>query len=142
MYKKILCPIDGSKVSLRGAREATRLAAALSAELRFLYVLDNTAFLLFPPAVEDFIAFARKDGEKILARAQQNARRGGVEAEVELREIREGRVAPVIVSAAKKYRAGLLVMGTHGRRGLSGLLLGSDATAVIAAAAMPVVLVR
>jgi nucleotide-binding universal stress UspA family protein len=53
-----------------------------------------------------------------------------------------GQIADVILNEARKWRADLLVMGTHGRRGFSHLLLGSTAEGVVRASAKPVLLVR
>lgn len=142
MYDKILCPVDGSKESNRGLREAIRLAAALQSQLLLLHVLDNTAFLVYPPEIEALADYMHQGGLRILAKAEKAAAKKSVAAQTKIIEIRHGRVAAAIVEAAKKAKADLIVMGTHGRRGVSGLLLGSDAAAVVAAGAVPVLLVK
>jgi nucleotide-binding universal stress UspA family protein len=142
MYQKILCPVDGSKTSNQGLREACRLAAALDSKLLLLHVLDNSVFLAYPPEVGPMTGYLSEGARKILDKAARAAARQGVEVETKLIEIRRGRVAGAIVDAAKKSRADVIVMGTHGRRGLGGLLLGSDAAAVVGTATVPVVLAK
>lgn len=142
MYKKILCPIDGSTVSNRGMREAVRIAAALDARLLFLHVLDNTVFMVYPPIIEGLAGYMQKDSDKLLEKAQRSAAKSGVQAQVKVVEITHGRVAPVIVAEAKKYAANLIVMGTAGRRGIGALLMGSDALGVIGGCRVPVLLVK
>jgi nucleotide-binding universal stress UspA family protein len=84
----------------------------------------------------------RKGGTAILARAAAEAKKRGVNAKTVLAENIAGRVADVIVRAAKKQRADLLVLGTHGRRGLTRMVMGSDAELVVRYAPVPVLLVR
>jgi nucleotide-binding universal stress UspA family protein len=142
MYQKILCPVDGSKTSNRGLREACRLATALDSKLLLLHVLDNSIFLVYPPEVGAMTGYLSDEARKILDKAARVAAKQGVQVETKLIEIRHGRVAGAIVDAAKKARADMIVMGTHGRRGLGGLLLGSDAAAVVGTATVPVVLAK
>jgi nucleotide-binding universal stress UspA family protein len=142
VYEKILCPVDGSNVSNHGLREAVRLAAAMNSTLFLLHVVDNSAFIVFPPEVEALSDYMHEEGNKILKKALQVAGKKGVNAQAETIEIRQGRVAAAIVAAAKKAKVDLIVMGTQGRRGLSGLLLGSDAAAVVSAGSVPVLLVK
>lgn len=142
MYKKILCPVDGSKVAQHSLREAARLAALLDASLTVLHVIDNSDFLVLPPQGSPVYGYMQDEGKNILKKAVKAARKECGNVEPELLEIRKGRVATAIVATAKSSRADLIVMGTHGRRGLASLVLGSDAAAVVAASPMPVLLVK
>ena len=81
-------------------------------------------------------------GKAILARAAAEAKTRGVKAKTVLAENIAGRVADVIVRQAKKARADLIVIGTHGRRGLTRMVMGSDAELVVRYAPAPVLLVR
>jgi nucleotide-binding universal stress UspA family protein len=79
--------------------------------------------------------------------AKARAARDGVKAETKLTEIRSfgslvNRVPDVIVQEARRWRADLIVIGTHGRRGLSKLLLGSVADGVVRTSATSVLLIR
>jgi nucleotide-binding universal stress UspA family protein len=84
----------------------------------------------------------RKGGKAILARAAAEAKKRGVTAKTVLAENLAGRVADVIVRQAKRRRADLLVLGTHGRRGLTRMVMGSDAELVVRYTPAPVLLVR
>lgn len=145
MYSKILVPVDGSPTSECGLREALKLAAGSQTSLLLLYVVDQY------PMLVDFAAAAsyqevqddlRKYGQEVLAKAVEDAKAAGVVADSLEREVVGGQVADVIVEEATKARCDLIVMGTHGRRGLSRLTLGSDAELVVRHAPVPVLLVR
>lgn len=142
MYRKILCPIDGSKISQRSLREAVRLAAGTGAKLLVLHVIDNTDFLVFPPAGSAMYDFMLEEGNRVLKKALRTAQKGVPDAESKLVAIRTGRVARTIVATAKQSGADLIVMGTHGRRALASLVMGSEAAAVVAQSRIPVLLVK
>jgi nucleotide-binding universal stress UspA family protein len=145
MYQRILVPIDGSETSKRGLEEAVRVSKALGGQLRLVHIVDDSALALNPetgiaaaPLVEDFA----EGGKEILENARALAHEQGVEAEVVLHENFTGRVADLIVDEARKWRADLIVMGTHARTGIKHAVLGSDAEAVLHGADVPVLLVR
>jgi nucleotide-binding universal stress UspA family protein len=81
-------------------------------------------------------------GKEILNEASEQARMSGVKVESVLRESAERRVSDLILDEAKTWASDLIVMGTHGRRGLSLLALGSDAESVVRNSPVPVLLVR
>jgi len=145
MYERILVPVDGSETSKRGLKEAIRLAKEQGAGLKCLHVIDEH-FL-----AHDYLGFAympdlfeslRKNGETILEEASEEAEKGGVSAESVLRESGGIRVSEAILDEANAWAADLIVMGTHGRRGISHLALGSDAELVVRGSTVPVLLVR
>jgi nucleotide-binding universal stress UspA family protein len=146
MYARILVPVDGSETAKRGLEEAILLAKALGSALRLVHVVDDSALAMNPeagiaaaPLVEDFA----ENGREILEEARaQAAQQGAQQVEVVLHENFTGRVANVIVEEAKMWGAELIVMGTHGRRGIRHAVLGSDAEAVVRASVCPVLLVR
>ena len=142
MYKRILCPIDGSETAQQGLNHAIDLAKDQQAELIILHVMDNTVFLIYPPLLEGPFDEVRNYGKKILSEAQDNARTKGVTAEIRMVEISAGRVADAIVEHIDKLRTDLVVMGTHGRRGATLLFMGSDASIVVAASPVPILLVK
>lgn len=142
MYRKILCPIDGSKIARRGLREAVRLASHTDAELLVLHIIDNADFLVYPPEGSPVYDYMQEQGRDILKKAVKAAQKNHARVESKLVAIRKGRVATEIVATARRSRADLIVMGTSGRRGLAGMVLGSDAAAVVAASPVPVLLVR
>lgn len=145
MYKRILVPVDDSRTSTLGLQEAVRLAKSSGAKLRLIHVIDESlAFRdsAFTFGTEDMMDMLKKGGQQALKRAQDLVSRHGIKAESTLIESFKGRVADVVTADAKKWRADLIVMGTHGRRGFSHMLLGSDAELVIRSAPAPVLLVR
>lgn len=145
MYQRILVPIDGSKTSERALREAIKLADS-KARLRLVYVLEE----IYPLDAEGyaFIDYAalqeavRHTGERTLAQAAEAVRRSGIEAETALLDANGERIASVIEGEAQHWQADLIVIGTHGRSGLSRMLLGSVAEGVVRVASVPVLLVR
>ncbi len=144
-YKRILVAVDGSPASTKGLREAMRLAKAERARLFILHVVDEFYAFAIPeataPAV-DLVPLLREGGRRILAKAEALARKQGLKPKTALRETVGGPAAYHILREAKKQRADLIVLGTHGRRGVRRLVLGSDAEQVVRTAAVPVLLVR
>lgn len=145
MYQRILVPIDGTATAERALQEAVKLAAG-KAQLRLVYVLEE----VYPLDAEgyayiDYEALqeaVRKTGERTLAQAAVKVRRSGITVETTLLDARGERVASVIDNEALNWKADLIVIGTHGRSGLSRLLLGSVAEDVVRGASIPVLLVR
>jgi nucleotide-binding universal stress UspA family protein len=142
-YKRILVPVDGSATSNKGLDEAIKLARAAGAKIRLLHVVDDTLAFSSPDgAGANYVLDAlRSSGRQALERAGDRVRRAKLEAESTLIENFTGRVAEAIVDQAKRWRADLIVMGTHGRRGVNRLLIGSSAELVVRSSTLPVLLV-
>jgi nucleotide-binding universal stress UspA family protein len=146
-YRKILVAVDGSKPSAKGLREAIRLAKTEGGRLFIVHVVDEfPAFaamdgMVAAPAL-DLLPALREGGKRVLAKAQALASKQGVKSKVILREMVGGPAAYPIVREARKVRADVIVLGTHGRRGVRRLVLGSDAEQVVRTASVPVLLVR
>jgi len=144
-YRRILVAVDGSPAAQRGLREAIRLAKAQRARLFILHVVNEFYaydYMAGAAAGADVMALLRDAGRRILARAQAAARKQGVRAATVMREIVGGAAADPIAREARRLRADLIVLGTHGRRGVRRLVLGSDAEQVVRTATVPVLLVR
>jgi nucleotide-binding universal stress UspA family protein len=145
MYKKILVPVDGGGTSLLGLQQAVLLAKDQKAALRLLHVVHDFVVAGGPGAAV-YTGQLRKDlhdrGEEILKEAAGIARQQGVAVETTLIETVAGPVGEVIVEAAEKWPADLIVLGTHGRRGIRRLVMGSDAEYVVRTTPVPVLLVR
>ena len=92
--------------------------------------------------LEPMLEGLRANGARVLKRALDAARKAGVRAESQLYESMAGPAASIILRDARKWRAELIVMGTHGRRGIRRLVLGSDAEHVLREATVPVLLLR
>jgi nucleotide-binding universal stress UspA family protein len=145
MYKRILVPVDGSAPSRRGLDEALMLASELPAQLCIVHVVNELIvgggeqlYFDYPTVIDSL----RAHGKRVLEEAEALARSRGVVPQVKLIEAVGSRAARFIVEAAEQWPADLIVMGTHGRRGLSRWALGSDAESVLRSATMPVLLVR
>ncbi|MCU4119931.1 universal stress protein [Variovorax sp. N23] len=145
MYSRILVPLDGSKTAQRGLDEAIRLAAALKSKLHLLHVIDDFPMLMEMSVVSNFettLNELRAYAKKMLADAVTRASEAGVPSDISLREVVQERIAGVIVDEAGKAGCDLIVMGTHGRRGIGRVALGSDAENVLRTSPVPVLLVR
>ena len=145
MYDKILVPVDGSEASLLGLQEAIRLAKNQQAQLRLLHIVHD--FLVASgrhglTCSDELLKNLRERGQTILKDAATIARTQGVEPETESIETLLGPVGALIVEYAGKWPADLIVLGTHGRRGIRRLVMGSDAEYVIRTTPVPVLLVR
>jgi nucleotide-binding universal stress UspA family protein len=146
MFKHILVAVDGSSTSSLALEQAIQLARELQAKLRLLHaVYDATLdFEIEYPDTAVLWEALRGSGEEILKKAEALTGQAGVEAETKLLEIRRAHehVAEEIAAEADAWPADLIILGTHGRRGLGRLLLGSVAERVARIASKPVLLVR
>ncbi|HXS53621.1 MAG TPA: universal stress protein [Usitatibacter sp.] len=145
MYRRILVPVDGSPTSNRGLKEALGLAKEQGGGVRLVHVVDESMAIGYAESgldLEPMLEGLRGNGSRVLKRALDAARKAGVRAESQLYESMAGPAASIILRDARKWRAELIVMGTHGRRGIRRLVLGSDAEHVLREATVPVLLVR
>lgn len=139
--------LDGSKISDSLVKEVIKLTKGHNVNVRVINVIDES-FVNYGGPTFDYLSIVaawRKDGEKILDRAAKKlASQSSIKPETLILELKplQGRVAELIVEAAKEWPADLLVIGTHGRRGFSRLFLGSVAENVVRIATTPVLLVR
>ena len=146
MFKRILVAVDGSSTAERALQEAIKLAGEFQAQLRIVHVVDIVSLnvrLESPNPIEIWDVMI-KGGQEILREAGVVANEAGVTVETGLIEIGTlGRRIPEMIAAdADAWPADLIVIGTHGRRGLSHLLLGSVAEGVVRVATKPVLLIR
>lgn len=143
MYERILVPVDGSPTANQGLAEAIKLAKLTGASLRIVHVVDELTFATgYETATGDLIGLLREAGAQILSAAKAVAEAAGVEAETALPEVFGSRLCDIVGEQATLWGADLIVIGTHGRRGLGRLLIGSDAEQIVRTAPVPVLLVR
>ncbi|OCZ65576.1 universal stress protein UspA [Achromobacter xylosoxidans] len=146
MYQRILVPVDGSPTSERGLQEAIRLALLTHASLRLIHVIDEMSFMLgidaYGYAAGELLDLLRKDGTEILQQASATVRAQGVPVDSVLYENLDKTVQQRIIAEAEMWKADLIVIGTHGRRGVRRLVLGSSAEGVLRTSPVPVLLVR
>ena len=145
MYSRILVPVDGSEASTLGLQEAVRLAKALHACIRVVHVIDSVSLLSVTTGVAGYslvMESLRKAGGLLLAEAQALVAKEGIEVDTALVEAATVATGECVVRKAREYHADLIVCGTHGRRGLERVLMGSDAEYIVRHAPVPVLLVR
>ena len=145
MYRRILVPIDGSPASSRGLGEAIELARNQGAEILLLHVVNEWQVAAGDIAAVNLEAGARRlreIGEDLLREAESRVRGAGVSAKTALIEEIGVAVGACVVQRAREWPADLIICGTHGRRGLARLLMGSDAEYIVRHTPVPVLLVR
>jgi len=146
MYQRILVPVDGSPASNKGLREAIALARLTGGRILVLHVVDDMSLLIssaeYAGLNAEMFTALRLAGEKILADAKREVESAGVAVESKLFDNVELPLWERVVGVVREWRAELVVMGTHGRRGVRRVVLGSDAEQVVRAASVPVLLVR
>lgn len=147
MYARILVPTDGSQLADRAVKEAAMLARTVGATLTLFYAAP--AYRPEPyaesPALQDFVTpqryrrRMRAHARKLLDSA---ARRAGGTVTKTVCEFSD-QPYEAIIAAARRHRSDLIVMASHGRRGLKGLLLGSETHKVLTHnTRIPVMVVR
>lgn len=149
MYSNIICAIDGSDLSTKALRHALALAAKTGAKLTAVTVTEPS--IIVAPGAEimmvdtssiiaDLDKAKAESAKTTLADAKTLAKAEGVEIDVVY--IADSQPADGVLHAAKEHKADLVVMGSHGRRGLGRLLLGSQAAEVLAHSELPVLIVK
>jgi nucleotide-binding universal stress UspA family protein len=146
MYQQILVPIDGSPTSRHGLDEAIRVAKLTHGRLRLLHVIDELSFALAMDAYAgyagDWLNVLRENGGRLLDEAVATAQAAGIEADQVLCDSFAGSVHEVVNAEAAKWPADLIVLGTHGRRGVGRVVMGSSAEHILRYASVPVLLIR
>ncbi|MEX1316896.1 MAG: universal stress protein [Synechococcaceae cyanobacterium] len=146
-FQLLLVPTDGTEISGRAVQQAVDLAAALGARVRFLHVQNNYPIslvgvgeLVEASTIEALVEAAGKRADAILQEALAVADKAGVQAERTV--LMNPLPHKAILEEAGAAGADLIVMGSHGRRGLEGLLLGSETQRVLLGSSAPVLVVR
>ena len=146
MYQRILVPVDGSSTSARGLAEAIRLAQLTGGRLRLVHVIDELSFALAMDAYSgrsgDWLEELRASGAKLLEDSRAQAAAEGVSADAVLCDSFKGTVNEQVIAQAVSSQADLIVIGTHGRRGLGRWVMGSSAEHILRMSPVPVLLVR
>ncbi|MGC8519857.1 MAG: universal stress protein [Steroidobacteraceae bacterium] len=145
MYQRILVPLDGSSAAAQGLREAINLARDQGAEILLLHVVDEWRIAAGDIAAVNLDAGSkalREAGAQLLKQAEEQVREAGIQAQTVLLEELGVPIGECVVRRAQQWPADLIVCGTHGRHGVSRLLLGSNAEYIVRHASVPVLLVR
>jgi len=148
MFKHILVSTDGSKLSGKAIRLAARLAGATGAKLTGAYVIAPYVpplygeGMVYVPALSPkrYKEATERAARKALAMVEIEARTAGAEYAGTMPTA--GTPWEGIIRSAKARKCDLIVMSSHGRRGLAGLLLGSETTKVLTHSKIPVLVCR
>ncbi len=151
MFRHLLVPTDGSDLSDGTIRRAVSFSQESGATITFLHVLANLAMppqgslygdpvLLDPAVVEQFTQAERSYADELLGRARALAEEAGVPCDTAIGE--HPVVYEAIIDAATRHGCDLIFMASHGRRGLAGLLLGSETQRVLTHTELPVLVFR
>lgn len=147
MYQHILVALDGSETSARAFEAAAQLARECGAELQPLYVVDVPVMVYDAPGYDPGIVrdALMEEGKKVVGEALALMKRDDVRGTSRVIETDlvsgDVDIAHAILHAAADFKADLVVMGTHGRRGISRLMLGSVAERFVRLAACPVLMI-
>ena len=148
MYQKIFVAIDDSPTSQRALSEAIQLAKSSQARLCIAHAADESLLAQHGMGLGSYIDVERTrqairaTAESLLADARAVAAAAGVEAEALVLEATDKRVAELIASGAETFGADLIVVGTHGRRGVDRFLVGSVAENLMRIANISLLMVR
>lgn len=147
MYQRILVATDGSKLSQKAVNSAIALAAALGAELVALSVVQRYPVSYFEGGVTISAADVGKiekqwndDAQAVVDAVKDTAVAKGVKARAVL--ARSNMIAEAVMAAARKHKCDLIVMASHGRKGISRVLLGSETQHVLTHSTVPVLVLR
>jgi nucleotide-binding universal stress UspA family protein len=147
MYRNILVATDGSKLSAKAVTHAIALARALGAKLTAFYASPDYPLPAYadgvmydPVSPQEYAALCKKAADKILSAVGVKAKA----ARVRFASEQAIAAAPwqAILAAAKKQKCDAIVMASHGRRGVSALILGSETQKVLTHSKLPVIVVR
>jgi nucleotide-binding universal stress UspA family protein len=148
VYKHILLPVDGSELSIKAAEECLAFAQATGARVTALNVVSSPGIVLEEAMTsglvqkleKSFREVAVEQAEKMLARLVEAAKAKGVPCES--RVVVGDHPYREIIDAAGRFQCDLIMMASHGRRGLEGLVLGSETVKVLTHCSVPVLVVR
>jgi nucleotide-binding universal stress UspA family protein len=142
MYRHILIATDGSELAAKAVAAGLALAKQLNAKVTAVTATDPWSAIVTGEAAVAFLEYqkaAEKDAERILGEVSATANAQGVKCDtVHVNDL----AAEGIIATAKARGCDLIVMSSHGRRGLARVLLGSQATRVLTFSSVPVLICR
>ncbi|WP_411963405.1 universal stress protein [Haloferax sp. YSMS24] len=139
MYSEILVPTDGSKAAERAINHALDIAKTYGARVHALYVVDTSIYTSLDAGADVVIDALEREGEVATRHVRDAAEEAGVEIDS---EVVTGTAYRSIHDYIENHDIDLVVMGTHGRTGLSHYLLGSVTERVVRTSPVPVLTVR
>lgn len=145
MFKSILIPVDGSKLSLKALSYASILAQSSGAKLtvmtaspEFPTLIGGEGYMVTPLSTKQWDTMIEKRSDTIKHRVNKQLK----DAPYEFTSMTSDHPYAAIITVAKKRKCDLIVMASHGRRGLSAMLLGSETTKVLTHSTIPVLVCR
>ena len=141
-FKKILVPIDGSDTSDKAMRMALDMTREALGTVRFVHVIDDDRHLNSYELSGDLRTYVHNNARELLQKAMDAASAMGVQAESHVVDKPYQRLGESVADEVADWGADLVVLGTHGRRGLGRMLLGSGAEQIIRLCNAPVLVVR
>jgi nucleotide-binding universal stress UspA family protein len=146
MYARILVPVDGSPTSEAGLAQAIRLARLSAGRIRLVHLVDELPYIpesaMYGVMVPDLSGPARERGAAMLERWRARVAEAGVPVDTVLLEGVGAHLSEFVEGQVQAWQADVIVLGTHGRRGLARTLIGSGAEQIVRHATVPVLLVR
>jgi nucleotide-binding universal stress UspA family protein len=139
MYRRILVAVDGSDTSNKALVAALQLARDRDAQVLLLHCIDE---LLLLAEGGLGLGSGSERGRRVLEDAEAIAKAAGARVETRLADMPAQRLGETVSDHAKDWKADLIVIGSHGRRGVGRLLLGSGAEQILRLAPVPVLCVR
>lgn len=147
MYRNMLVATEGSELSAKAAKHAITLARALGSTITAFYAAPDYPLPAYaegvayePMSRTEYEALCRKEADKILQRVASKAAASGVRCKTAY--MISGAPWEAILAAANKHKCDVIVMASHGRRGVAALLLGSETQKVLTHSKLPVIVVR
>jgi nucleotide-binding universal stress UspA family protein len=141
-FQRILVPVDGSETSNKALVAALQIARDDGGQVHLVIALDETAYIGGYDYAGNLIEIARKSAAKTLDDALAIAKAAGVPSDTRLIDVPGRRLGEIVADEARAWKADLVVVGTHGRRGIGRVLLGSGAEQIIRLAPTPVLVIR
>lgn len=147
MYTHILIPTDGSEFAQAGVDHGLSLAKLIGSKVTIVTATEpfptptgTAAWVVTPSEIKHYEADCKKAAEDVLASIKATAERMGIVADTV--HVPDARGAAAILATAQEAGCNLIVMASHGRRGVKRLLLGSQAAEVVVNSPVPVLIVK
>jgi nucleotide-binding universal stress UspA family protein len=148
MYKRIMVAVDESFMTSQVMKAAVELARSAGAQMAICHAVDETILaqrevaMMLPNSVGKTEARMRLGAQGLLGRLAETARAAGIEVEIRLVESEQKHVSDMLIDAATEWQADLLIVGTHGRRGIERFFVGSVAERLVRKSQVSLLLVR
>ena len=146
MYQRILVATDGSALSKKAVKHAIALAASTGAALVALKIVPRYPMSFFEGSatvtIDSIKAAESKWAEEAGAQLDSIVAEAAAGVKAKSTVVKSDLIAESIIAAAKKHKADIVVMASHGRKGIKRILLGSEALAVLTHSEVPVLILR